>query len=162
MDDRQKVCRELLFGRETLTIFIDDACPGLSSNPFDDLCSETRQSVFVGHHNFFDIAALDGSQKPLEALSLEAESGGDIREDFVAWVLGLQFFRLADEVVGLLFGRYTAVDCSFCTRGLFFRTFCDDPGAAVDAADIVSSMFSMRAYMYSMRPRSASFASVRG
>ena len=74
---------------------------------------------------------------PLEALPFKVEAGGDIRKDFVTRVLTLHFFRLVDEIVGLLFRRDPAVDCSFGGRGLL--NFFDDRGA-VDAADIVSSM----------------------
>lgn len=56
---------------------------------------------------------------PLEALPFKVEAGGDICEDFVTRVLTLHFFRLADEIIGLLFRRDPAVDCSFGGRGLF-------------------------------------------
>ena len=59
----------------------DEGCSGLSDDPFDEFDAEACQSISVGHHNFFDQAALDMSQKPREPLTLIIESGPDILVD---------------------------------------------------------------------------------
>ena len=79
-------------------------------DPFDDFRPKPRQSVFVGHHNFFDHSSLDLLQKPRKAFPFVVEAGADVFEDLVGRVLFLELGFLALEVIFLLRRRDSTVD----------------------------------------------------
>jgi len=89
----------------------DERCSSAGDNPFDKVNSEPGQTVSVGHHNLFDISALDESQKPLERFPLVVESRTNVLVDFIRGVLFLHRRDLPLEIVALLRGRHSTVDC---------------------------------------------------
>lgn len=66
----------------------------MDERTFNELDSETSESVFVGHHNFLDAIAFDEVQKCRKAFALEVEAGSDVGDDFV--VLRALFFEQLD------------------------------------------------------------------
>ena len=71
VDDGHKVAGELFVGRQYRMVENDETCPRSNDEPFDELDSEPRQSIFMGNHNFFDMAIFEFDQKPREPCSLE-------------------------------------------------------------------------------------------
>ena len=119
MDDCHEVLREFLFGGEYVYVKNDETCPCLLYDPFDKFCPEPCQSIFVGHHNFFDHSCLDSFQKPLEAFPFVVESRCDVCEDGIVRIRFLHGSDLSLEIVLLLCRRYSTVDCTTAFAFLF-------------------------------------------
>ena len=103
-NDREKVVGEFLLCA-TIFVFFDNQEPAIApfaDVPFADVLEEeikgeTSKSVSVGDHNLADNAAKDGVQKGSQALALEVDTGSDVGDDAVFWVLGAQEVDLSPD-----------------------------------------------------------------
>jgi len=51
-----------------------DFCAKVGEKMLKELVSNSRKSVFVGHHNFADSARVDGVQKLAKSFALEVDA----------------------------------------------------------------------------------------
>ena len=112
----------------------------LDERTFNELDSETSESVFVGHHNFVDAIAFDEVQKCRKTFALEVEAGGDVGDDFVMFrTLFFEHVDLSLEIarVLLLRGGDTRVDDDD-TGDLFDGSFVFDAEERAQVLFVVS------------------------
>ena len=70
-------------GRDFLTRNQVQCCLMFSERTFNEIDSESSQSVTVGDHNTRDMSLFDELQKGDKSPALEVEAGSDITDDFV-------------------------------------------------------------------------------
>ena len=69
--------------------------------PGQEIVGKSREPVLVGHHNLVDRSRHRSLQKGLQALTLEVDATGDVCDDIMGGVAGLEHVNLPLEVVSL-------------------------------------------------------------
>ena len=84
-----------------------------------ELEGEAAESVAVGNHNFFDIAAHRSVQNGEKAGALPVDTRSDVCDDFVPGAGEAESFNLSFEVVALfLAGHARVANFGFCVDGI--------------------------------------------
>jgi hypothetical protein len=108
-DDGQEVVFEFVCVVPDRVVLNHDLAPGPAQDVADELEREAAESVAVGNHNFFDVAAQSGVQNGEETMAFPVDARRDVRDDFVVRVFFLERFDLAVEVGTLLLARHSGV-----------------------------------------------------
>jgi len=86
---------------------------------FDELVGKATESIFVGNHNFSDISAHCSVQKTEETGPFPIESGGDVGNDLVLWIIIFETLDLSFKIGAL----FLAGDASIADESLFLDFF---------------------------------------
>jgi hypothetical protein len=75
-----------------------ELCVSLLEEEFDELKSIATQPVLVGNHDFSDSASVYSFQKGMKTFPFVVETGADVLDDFMLWVLVSEVCDLSFEI----------------------------------------------------------------
>jgi len=81
-------------------------CMGLAKDPVHELGAKATHSVAMGHHNFCDLAAIDGVQKGCKLGPFPVKSGADVMVRSSVRLVAFQFIHMSLEIGFLVRRRY--------------------------------------------------------
>lgn len=105
MGNGHEVLQELLLiGSLLIFVVNQELSLVLVTYPFEEVESNSAQSVSVGYHNFSDTSAHDFLKKPFEAFAFEVDPRAGVRKYLKPRVGCLKNFGLTLQVLSLLWG----------------------------------------------------------
>ena len=105
-DGQQVLCKFMGMVGGVFIFTENQPCVSLFEDPLHELGAKATHSVAMGHHNFCDLAAIDGVQKGCKLGPFPVKSGADVMVRSSVRLVAFQFIHMSLEIGFLVRRRY--------------------------------------------------------